>query len=165
MTIQPTSLCSSETYCRALGDELRRLRRRREWTRKDLQKRLRSNISLQTLATYELGTRHCSVVRLIELCLALDEQPETLIAKVHRRVFPDNPGCIRVSLTHVVADSQPELLPLRRWAENQLRQHKPSGSDEVLLSLAAIECMAELCAIPAADLTAHLLTLRCPNDR
>src|SRR5882672_6371061 len=61
------------TYQRVLGDEIRRLRKQRSWTRKDLNERLQSEISLQTLATYELGTRQVSVIRFVEICLALDE--------------------------------------------------------------------------------------------
>ncbi|MFL6122861.1 MAG: XRE family transcriptional regulator, partial [Actinophytocola sp.] len=38
------------TYQRVLGDELRRLRKQRGWTRRDLNRRLQSDISLQTLA-------------------------------------------------------------------------------------------------------------------
>src|SRR3981081_3049844 len=60
-------LIDAETYQRILGDELRKLRRQRGWTRKELNQHLQSEISLQTLATYELGTRQCSVVRLVGL--------------------------------------------------------------------------------------------------
>ncbi|HEU5110532.1 MAG TPA: helix-turn-helix transcriptional regulator, partial [Micromonosporaceae bacterium] len=67
------------TYQRVLGDELRLLRKRRGWTRKDLNDRLRRDISLQTLATYELGTRQISVIRLVEICHALDELPHDLL--------------------------------------------------------------------------------------
>jgi len=103
------------SYQRVLGDELRRVRKQRGWTRKELQQRLQSDISLQTLATYELGTRHCSVVRLVELCLAMDVLPQDLLARVHDRVFPgDRPGQIRVDLTRVARDLQPELRPLQR---------------------------------------------------
>ncbi|GDY33941.1 hypothetical protein GTS_55740 [Gandjariella thermophila] len=39
------------TYQRVLGEQLRRLRTQRGWTRKDLKRRLQSDISLQTLTT------------------------------------------------------------------------------------------------------------------
>ncbi|MGH3950246.1 MAG: helix-turn-helix domain-containing protein, partial [Pseudonocardiaceae bacterium] len=76
-----------ETYQRVLGDELRKARKRRGWTRKELNNNLQSDISLQTLATYELGTRQCSVVRLAEICTAMGEQPQEVLARVHTRVF------------------------------------------------------------------------------
>jgi transcriptional regulator with XRE-family HTH domain len=152
-------LIDAETYQRILGDELRKLRRQRGWTRKELNQHLQSEISLQTLATYELGTRQCSVVRLVELCVAMDELPQDLLAKVHRRVVVDEPGRVRVDLTKVIADGQPELLPLRRWAEDRLNRAAPMASTEIQLDLPALERMAELCGIPTVDLIGRLRKL------
>jgi transcriptional regulator with XRE-family HTH domain len=148
-------LIDAEEYQRVLGDELRKLRRSRGWTRKELNQHLQSEISLQTLATYELGTRQCSVVRLVELCVAMDELPQDLLAKVHRRVFVDEPGRVRVDLRKVVADASADLLPLRRWAEDRLRQAGEHGG-EIALDLPALERMAELCGLPTVDLIARL---------
>jgi transcriptional regulator with XRE-family HTH domain len=147
----------SELYQRVLGEELRKLRRRRGWTRKELNQRLQSDISLQTLATYELGTRQCSVVRLVELCLAMDELPADLLARVHRRVFNDEPGKVRLNLTKMVADRQPELLSLRRWAEDRLRQ--PGSPREIQLDRSALEQMAELCGLSAIELETRLTAI------
>ena len=152
-------LIDAEDYQRILGDELRKLRRSRGWTRKELNEHLQSEISLQTLATYELGTRQCSVVRLVELCLAMDELPQNLLAKVHRRVFTDEPGRVRVSLPRVIADASPELLPLRRWAEDRLRTAGDQAEAEVALDLPALERMAELCELPVVDLITRLRKL------
>lgn len=152
-------LIDAETYQRILGDELRKLRRERGWTRKELNQHLQSEISLQTLATYELGTRQCSVVRLVELCVAMDELPQDLLAKVHRRVFIDEPGRVRVDLRKVIADTQPELLPLRRWAEDRLNHGSGAAPAEIQLDLAALERMAELCGIPTVDLVGRLRKL------
>ena len=148
-------LIDAEEYQRVLGDELRKLRRSRGWTRKELNQHLQSEISLQTLATYELGTRQCSVVRLVELCVAMDELPQDLLAKVHRRVFVDEPGRVRVDLRKVAADAPADLLPLRRWAEDRLRAAGEHGG-EVALDLPALERMAELCGLPTVDLIARL---------
>jgi transcriptional regulator with XRE-family HTH domain len=145
------------TYQRVLGDEIRRLRKQRGWTRKDLNERLQSDISLQTLATYELGTRQVSVVRLVEICRALDELPHELLARVHERVFADAPvGRIRIDLRKVVRDSQPELLPLRRWAAGRLAGDPSPHPVEVHLDIAALERMAELCGLDTVDLIARL---------
>ncbi|MFD9890084.1 helix-turn-helix transcriptional regulator [Amycolatopsis sp. NPDC059027] len=152
-------LIDAEDYQRILGDELRKLRRRRGWTRKELNQHLQSEISLQTLATYELGTRQCSVVRLVELCVAMDELPQDLLAKVHRRVFVEEPGRVRIDLREVVSNARPELLPLRRWAEGRLRQAGENGTAEVALDLPALETMAELCQMPTVDLIAELRNL------
>jgi transcriptional regulator with XRE-family HTH domain len=148
------------TYQRVLGDEIRRLRKQRGWTRKDLNERLQSDISLQTLATYELGTRQVSVVRLVEICRALDELPHELLARVHERVFTDVPvGRIRVDLRKVVRDRQPELLPLRRWAAGRLAAEPGHQPAEVHLDIAALERMAELCGLETVDLIGRLRTL------
>lgn len=152
------------TYQRVLGDELRRLRKQRGWTRRDLNRRLQSDISLQTLATYELGTRQCSVVRLVEICLALDEVPHDLMARVHQRVFSDSPvGRIRLDLNKIVRDTQPELLPLRRWAKGRLAEHNGTpGPADVSLDISALERMAELCGLETVELIARLRAISGP---
>jgi transcriptional regulator with XRE-family HTH domain len=145
----------AEAYQRALGEELRKVRKRRGWTRKELNERLQSEISLQTLATYELGTRQCSVVRLVELCIAMEETPQDLLARVHRRVFTDEPGRVRVALDAVIRDDQPELQPLRRWCQDRLRQAGGAQAD-VQLDRQALEWLAELCGMPVAELVSRL---------
>ncbi|HEX2132501.1 MAG TPA: helix-turn-helix transcriptional regulator [Actinophytocola sp.] len=150
-------------YQRVLGDELRRLRKQRGWTRRDLNRRLQSDISLQTLATYELGTRQCSVVRLVEICLALDEVPHELMARVHQRVFTGSSvGRIRVDLRKVVRDTQPELLPLRRWAKGRLAELNGHHAPDVNLDISALERMAELCGVDTLDLIARLRQISGP---
>lgn len=154
-------LLDTATYQRVLGDELRRLRKQRGWTRRDLNRRLQSDISLQTLATYELGTRQCSVVRLVEICLALEEVPHELMARVHQRVFSDSPvGRIRLDLRKIVRDTHPELLPLRRWAKGKLAEtngaHLPA---DVSLDISALERMAELCGLETVELIGRLRTI------
>lgn len=142
-------------YQRVLGEELRKLRKSRGWTRKELNQRLQSEISLQTLATYELGTRQCSVARLVELCLAMDELPQDLLAKVHKRVFTEEPGQIRLNLQEISKDSRPELGPLRRWAQGRLAT---SPDPQVQLDVSAVEHMAQLCGLSTPELLAKLRT-------
>ncbi|GAA3888089.1 helix-turn-helix domain-containing protein [Saccharothrix violaceirubra] len=147
-------------YQRVLGDELRGLRKQRGWTRKELNRRLQSDISLQTLATYELGTRQCSVVRLAEICLALGVPAHQVLARVHERVFGDAPtGHLAVDLTAVIADDRPQLLPLRRWAQGRLTQLPPHRTAEVHLDQPALEYMAQLCGMETADLIKTLRDL------
>jgi transcriptional regulator with XRE-family HTH domain len=150
----------ADSYQRVLGEELRNARRERGWTRKQLQQRLSSGISLQTLATYELGTRQCSVVRLAELCQALGVSPHDLLARVHQRLFAkERPGQIRVDLALVVRDQQPELLPLRRWAQDRLSKAGPGATQGIHLDLAALEQLAQLCDLTTADLISRLRKL------
>lgn len=157
-------LLDTATYQRVLGDELRRLRKQRGWTRRDLNRRLQSDISLQTLATYELGTRQCSVVRLVEICLALDEVPHDLMSRVHQRVFSEaTVGRIRIDLRRVVRDSQPELRPLRRWAQGRLAETPGHQVAEVSLDITALERMAELCGVDTVDLIARLRAIADPG--
>jgi transcriptional regulator with XRE-family HTH domain len=145
-----------DVYQRVLGDEIRRLRKKRGWTRKDLNDRLRSQITVQTLATYELGTRQCSVLRLVEICLALVEYPHELLARVHGRVFVDaRIGLIRIDLRTLVCDNQPELSPLRRWARGQLEKNEA----QACLTVVALERMAELCDLDIPDLVERLRCL------
>lgn len=150
----------TDEYQRVLGEELRELRKQRGWTRRELGERLTSDISLQTLATYELGTRHCSVVRLVELCLALDEQPQALLSRVQNRVYPAETGNVRVSLRALAALHSAELAPLRRWAQGQLqRTESPPAEGEVQLDRNAIGWLAQLCGTDAANLTSRLRQL------
>ncbi|WP_410661998.1 helix-turn-helix domain-containing protein [Amycolatopsis sp. lyj-84] len=147
----------SMTVEQALGRELRDLRQRRGWTRKMLLAHMESDVSLQTLATYELGTRKCSVTRLFELCLALDARPVDVIAAVQGRVLVDDPWRISLDLREVVADLRPELTPLHRWAENILSQK--DAPDHFMLEGSALPQLANLCGIPVDDLESMLRTM------
>jgi hypothetical protein len=100
------------------------------------------------------------VVRLAELCLAMDVLPHDVLARVHDRVFTDDrPGHLRINLATVVGDSQPELLPLRRWAADRLQQSPVGQAAEIHLDLAALEQMAELCGLDTVDLIGRLRAL------
>ncbi|WVH77747.1 helix-turn-helix transcriptional regulator [Lentzea sp. DG1S-22] len=147
-------------YQRVLGDEIRSLRKRRGWTRKELNKRLQTEISLQTLATYELGTRQCSVVRLVEICHALDVPAHEVLARVHERFFGDIPtGHLALNLAAVAATDNSRLIPLRRWAAGRLHALPPGVSPEVHLDLPALENMAQLCQLPTVELIRILRSL------
>lgn len=152
-----------DEYQHVLGEELRELRNRKGWTRKDLSERLDSEISQQTLATYELGTRHCSVVRLVELCLAMGEQPQELLARVQRRLFPQQPGGVRVSLRALTELDGAEFAPLRRWSLGRLHQASTyadeSATDAVLLDPHALHWLAQLCGMDATQLATRLRDL------
>lgn len=150
-------LLDTSAYARILGDELRRLRQQRGWTRRDLRKRVPGDLSLQTLATYELGTRACTTARLVEICLALDELPHELLARVHRRVFPaDLDTGLHLNL-HAVAYAQtPQLQPLRRWAAHHLNHHPTPRNAAITLDQTAIEQLAILCNTTVPDLLTHL---------
>ncbi len=149
----------SEHYQRVLGNELRMLRKSRGWTRKQLNARLQSTISLQTLATYEHGTRQCSVVRFAEICLALGEKPHDVLARVDRRLFTSAAEEIRIDLAKIAESAEPTLAPLRRWAADRLRESDPASGSEITLTTAAVERMAELCGTTSVELLNHLREL------
>jgi hypothetical protein len=147
------------SYQRTLGDELRRARKRLGWTRTNLQERLQTEISLQTLATYELGTRQCSVVRFVELCLAMDERPDELLGRAHNRMFATGEqDKVRVDLQSLARDQQPELQPFRRWANDRLRESGGTRT-EIYLDLPALERLAELCGLDTVELIERLRKL------
>lgn len=151
-------------YQRVLGDELRKVRKRRGWTRKELNERLQTEISLQTLATYELGTRQCSVVRFVELCAALEELPHEVMSRVHDRVFAGTPsGRVNVDLRRVVRDARVELSPLRRWAAGRLAGHLGPEPPIVHLDIDALERLAELCRLETVELISKLRSLAAPE--
>lgn len=155
-------------YHRLLGTELRRMRERLNWTRRDLKQRLRDDLSLQTIATYELGTRQCSVTRFVEICLALDETPHDVLARVHKQVFADQADAegsagVRVDLRAVAEDDDPVLAPLRRWAAARWGQ-TAGGAATAMLDRTALTSLAQLCAIPADDMATRLARLTCRKE-
>jgi transcriptional regulator with XRE-family HTH domain len=158
--VDATVQIDTAAYQRVLGDELRSLRKQRGWTRKELNSRLQSDISLQTLATYELGTRQCSVVRLVEICAALDVPAHVLLQRVHERLFGGaSAGHLAINLVAVVKDERPQLAPLRRWAHGRLQQLPHDSSPDVHLDLPALEYMAQLCQLSTIGLIQTLREL------
>ncbi|MFC9250646.1 helix-turn-helix domain-containing protein [Amycolatopsis thailandensis] len=144
-------------YQKILGDELRRARKRAGLTRLQLRNRLVASdvdISVQTLATYELATRHCTVVRLAELCQALDQLPEELLTRVRHRLFAGDR--LVIPLGRIVETRHPDLLPLRRWAEVVVA----GGMDAVRFDVDMLDRMAELCGLDVRALVRHLHPLQ-----
>jgi transcriptional regulator with XRE-family HTH domain len=157
-TIIETPPC--DVFARVLGDELRRARGRLGWTRKQLQSRLRSELSLQTLGTYETGTRRCSVARLVELCEALGVLAHELLARVYERTENlDSAGRFVLDLDRVVHDRGSDLVPLRRWAHERLEQVGYDQPSAVPLGMSALEDMAQLCDVTTNELIWRLREL------
>lgn len=146
------------SYQRVLGEELRKVRQRRRWTRSELHRKLQTPISLQTLATYEQGTRQLTVVRLAEICLALGEPPHDVLARVHARQVGTTPNRVTVDLRAVVAVAEPGLAPLRRWAQARLHQ-RDNGTHTVHFDLAAVGLLAQLCGVAPTELIERLRNL------
>lgn len=142
-----------------LGDELRRARNERGWTRRELMRHLESDISIQTVATYEAGSRQCSVARLVELCDAMGVHAHDLLARVHERAEADASDRLVLDLNRIVRDCPTELMPLRRWAQQRLAQADRGQAHAVPVDLVALESMAQLCGVATVDLIRRLRQL------
>lgn len=162
-TIRPTAEAEAD-LTHLLGDELRQARRHRHWSRKDLRGRLTHRVSLPALASYELGTRQCSVNRFVELCEALETAAPDLLARALRRLTSaTHAGGLHVDLRPVIGDNSRKLCVFRRWAEQRLAA--TVGSDTgVHLAAPAVERLAELCGVTTPDLVATLTTLGAIQD-
>jgi transcriptional regulator with XRE-family HTH domain len=147
------------TFASSLGDELRRTRKQRGWSRKQLLDHLESQISIQTVATYESGRRQCSVARLVEICQAMDVYAHDLLARVQQRAELDMSDHLVLDLHRIARGCQPELAPLYRWAHQRLAHAEDGTAYAVPLDLAALESMAELCGMTTVDLTRRLRQL------
>ncbi|KAA2252476.1 helix-turn-helix transcriptional regulator [Solihabitans fulvus] len=146
-----------------LGEVLRDMRKVKGWTRKVLVERMgRPVISLQTLATYELGTRECSVTRLCQICAALDVHAHEILRRVHEQLPGEEPphGQIRLDLPAIVADNHRELRPLRDWARRRLDQMPFGAGTDLDLEPSTVESLAQLCQVTTGDLIALLRALR-----
>ncbi|WP_424184629.1 helix-turn-helix domain-containing protein [Actinokineospora sp. G85] len=129
---------------------------RRRWTRAQLVQRLPVELSAQALASYETGTRSCTVVRFVELCTALETSPHDLLERVHDQVsHDDHPASLKVDLTHLALDDRDALSPARRWAATEVARHAATSRD---LDLAALESLASLCDVPTVELVRMLRT-------
>ncbi|ATY17032.1 XRE family transcriptional regulator (plasmid) [Amycolatopsis sp. AA4] len=144
-------------YWLFLGDELRKRRESRGWTCSDLRARLRCEVSVQTLGCYELALRRFYVMRLVELCVAMDESPEKLLARVHDRITSAGQGGVQIRLSLLAAARDPALAPAARWAHANLRQ--ASASPAMQFGPAVQRVLAGRCALTPAEFAARLRTL------
>ena len=124
-----------DRLARALGNELRAARKQLGWTRKQMRTELAADnadaetdeVSLQTLATYELGTRRISVERLVELCAVLGQPADQLLLRAIISAFGgEYHDRVEVDLSALARTADPRLRHLRRWATVRVRQ-RPAG--------------------------------------
>ncbi|MGH3677425.1 MAG: helix-turn-helix domain-containing protein [Mycobacterium sp.] len=152
----PESARPSQKVSRVLGNELRAVRKQRGWTRRDLLSHSDLDISLQTLATYELGTRHCTVVRLWELSEVLDEPMDQLIVRVMRGLGEWEASGLTIDLRAAAANTLANLGPLSGWAKAQLATRPPDHAPAVSLNRAALDRLAQVCGLDTAELMNRL---------
>jgi transcriptional regulator with XRE-family HTH domain len=125
--IEPTHDVAERAISRAVGEELRRAREAKGWSRAQLVAMLPSGIGDRTLLSYEHGTRHLTVLRLVELCRALGVAAPTLLnqALQRARIHLQN-LVLQIDLRQLLADKSDTFRPMFQWARNKLNEH-PDG--------------------------------------
>jgi transcriptional regulator with XRE-family HTH domain len=152
-------IIDSQRCSRLLGVELRRLRLEHGWTRDELVRLTGLDIAMQTLATYEIGTRVMPVPRLFDVADALGVLPQELVTTVHNHLFPERTGTLHVDLHALAHDPRPQLAPARRWAASRLRSAHRRAAGTVLVDSAALIQLARVCGLPPGQLRAALQNL------
>jgi transcriptional regulator with XRE-family HTH domain len=107
----------------AVGEELRQAREARGWSRAQFIARLPSGVGERTLLAYEHGLRHLTILRLLELCYALEITAPTMLnqALQKARIHLANLS-LRVDLRALIDDRSIKFRPLVRWAQNKLNK-------------------------------------------
>jgi hypothetical protein len=154
-----------DEFRRAIGDELRAIRRGRlNWSRAKQLSQMRdvSDIgSTQTLTTYELGTREISLIRFVELCRVMGVRASDVLASVESEVLDAVDTPIRLTRVEVdlrVLSRLPEgpLTPLMKWACAELWSGRALESPIRPLSADALDTMATLCGLDAGALLTEI---------
>ncbi|WP_133849868.1 helix-turn-helix domain-containing protein [Labedaea rhizosphaerae] len=154
---------TERAFSRTLGTLLRAVRVKRGWTREEFLARSGLDISTQTMATYELGTRRMTVYRLVQLCDSLSLDPSTVLTDA----LNDVDGSRRddgfaVHLPAIAKMDLPELRPLQIWADT--KRYQSQASDVAWFSITALENAAELCSLDPAEVYQHLRQADCIID-
>jgi transcriptional regulator with XRE-family HTH domain len=116
-----TDEVTASAIARALGDELRRAREARGWSRALFVKRLPSRIGDRTLLAYEHGSRQLTMLRLLELAQGLEVPASVIVAQAlqRARLYLQN-ITVRVDLRQVLQQTNVHYRPLVPWARNRL---------------------------------------------
>lgn len=119
--VDVTDEATASVVARALGEELRRVREARGWSRAQFVKGLPSQIGDRTLLSYEHGSRQMTVLRLLELSQGLGVPASPIAAQVMQRarLYLQN-LVLRVDLRQLLQDINMHYGPLASWARNRL---------------------------------------------
>jgi transcriptional regulator with XRE-family HTH domain len=144
----------AEVVGRAVGEELRRAREARGWSRAQLVAQLPSGIGDRTLLSYEHGTRNLTMARFIELCHVLREDPAKLLNRALQRARINLDSLvIRVDLRALLKDGSDTFRPMHQWARNTLNEH-PDGTVE--LAPVVVQNLASFVGCPWQALSSYL---------
>lgn len=146
---------SEKTVSRAIGEELRRTREARGWSRGYLVSLLPSGIGERTLLSYEHGTRQLTVLRLLELCRGLGtvSAPALLARALQRARLMLADLALQVDLRALLNDKSDKFRPLEQWARNKLNKC-PEGVVELLPS--SVEELADFVGYTHLELAGYL---------
>jgi len=70
---------------RAVGVELKAARLAVGMSREDLASQLRSPVHARTIASYEQGSRHCTVPQFVDICQVIGRDPAELLERILMR--------------------------------------------------------------------------------
>lgn len=141
----------------AIGAELRRARDTIGWTRAELAARLPFDIHVQTIAGYERGSVQCTVTRFIELCQAMGVSAPDVLAWAMQRAEVGLPTMgLQVDLHAVINNRSAELLPLRRWARQRLKDDL-GGTGIARLTWPVVQEMATLFGVDREEFVSRLV--------
>jgi transcriptional regulator with XRE-family HTH domain len=154
MSVAQQDEAAVKALSRAIGEGLRRAREAKGWSRGQLVARLPSRIGDRTLLSYEHGTRHLTVIRLVELCRPLGVAAPTLLSDALQRARKELDNLVlRVALKNLINDDNVQFRPLRQWAKNKMNRC-PDGIVE--LEPSAVEELADFVGYKASDLAKYL---------
>lgn len=130
--VQAESLETAVT--RAVGEEMRRVREARGWSRAQFVKRLPSGIGDRTLLAYEHGLRQLTLARLMELTEGLEVDPAEVVTRgLQRARLHLEHLTLHIDLHTLLTDlgsGRHAFRSMVQWARNALNEH-PDGVMEV----------------------------------
>jgi transcriptional regulator with XRE-family HTH domain len=131
VTVDAPKELAGATITRAVGEELRRTREARGWSRAHFVELLPSRIGERTVLAYEHGMRQLTLLRLAELSWALEVDPSTVFTRglQRARVLVESVP-LEIDLRALLQDGRAKFRPLRQWVLNMLNE-LPGGVVEV----------------------------------
>lgn len=155
-------------YARIVGEVLREYRIQREWTRRELQRRV-PDVTIQSIGTYETATRNMSVDNLDKIARAMGTSAHALLTQADERMYPVAGGStLVVNLGTLAASTREEIAPAAKWAAAQI-----GGLDRTdrtaELTPQALDVLAHVCGLDMPALVSILSwytepsPIRCPG--
>lgn len=153
---------TARAITRAVGEEIERARKERGWSRTQLVARMPSGICDRTLLSYEDGTRNLTILRLVELCQALNTSVAGLMTMAFQRarIYLENLALL-VDLPALLDDETARFRPIHQWARNKLRRQ---GSRVAEVQPSAVDELSDFVGCDRQDLAHHLAQF-IPDER